>query len=75
MGLTQGFGPKWSFFQLFFLGNIGQEDVFYDLYKEKMPFLSYKNRKLKTVEKLTFFLTGLTDDFWSKNGHFSIFSF
>ena len=66
---------KWPFFELFFLGNIAQEDVFYDLYKEKMPFLSYKNKKLKRVEKLTFFLTGLTDDFCSKNGHFSIFSF
>ena len=46
---------KWSFLQDSFLCNIGQEDVFYDLYKEKMPFLSYKNKKLKTVEKLTFF--------------------
>ena len=22
---------KWAFFQLFFLGNIGQENVFYDI--------------------------------------------
>ena len=31
-GLTHGFGPTLSFFQLFFfLGKIGQENVFYDI--------------------------------------------
>ena len=31
MGLTHNVGSKWPFFQLFFLGTIGQESVFYDI--------------------------------------------
>ena len=38
---------KWPFFQLFFLGNIGQENVFYDILDRKNAFLGYKNRKYK----------------------------
>ena len=39
---------KWSFFQLvFFLGNIGQENVFYDILERKNAFLGYKNKKFK----------------------------
>ena len=38
---------KWPFYQLFFLGNIGQENVFYDILERKNAFLSYKNKKLK----------------------------
>ena len=38
---------KWPFFQLFFLGNVGQENVFYDILERKNAFLRYKNRKLK----------------------------
>ena len=26
---------KWSFLQVFFLGNIGQENVFYDILEQK----------------------------------------
>ena len=29
---------KWPFFQLFFLGNIGQENVFYDILERKNAF-------------------------------------
>ena len=36
------------FFKLFFLGNIGQENVFYDILEQKNAFLGYKNRKFKT---------------------------
>ena len=36
---------KWPFFQLFFLGNIGQENVFYDTLQQKTNFLGYKNKK------------------------------
>ena len=46
---------KWPFFQLFFLGNIGQENVFYDILERKNACLSYKNKKFKK----------------SKNWHFS----
>ena len=30
-GLTHGFGPKMTIFSIFFFGNIGQENVFYDI--------------------------------------------
>ena len=38
---------KWPFFQLFFLGNTGQENVFYDILEPKNTFLGYKNEKIK----------------------------
>ena len=38
---------KWPFFQLFVLGNIGQENVFYDILEQKHAFLGYKNKKFK----------------------------
>ena len=31
----------------FFLGNIGQENVFYDIVERKNAFLGYKNKKFK----------------------------
>ena len=58
---SKGVNPWfWSknghFFKLFFLGNIGQENVFYDILERKNAFLGYKNKKFKT----------------SKNWHFSM---
>ena len=41
---------KWPFLQLFFLGNIGKENVFYDILERKNAFLSYKNKKFKKSE-------------------------
>ena len=41
---------KWPFFQLFFLGNIDQENVFYDILEGKNVFLGYKNKKIKKSE-------------------------
>ena len=38
---------NWPFFQLFFLGNIGHRNVFYDILELKNNFLGYKNKKLK----------------------------
>ena len=38
---------NWPFFQLFFLCNIGQENVFYDVLERKNAFLGYKNTKFK----------------------------
>ena len=46
-GLTYGFGPKMAIFQLFFLENIRQENVFYDILERKNAFLGYKNEKFK----------------------------
>ena len=45
---------KWTFWQLFFLTNIGQKNVFCDILGGKSLFLSYKKKKFKKVEKLTF---------------------
>ena len=52
---------KWRVFQLFFSGNIGQENVFYDILDRKYAFLTYKKKKFKKVEKLSFLQW-----FWSK---------
>ena len=48
---------KWPFWKLFFLGNISQENVFYDILKRKNAFLRYQ-KKLQKDEKLTFFQSG-----------------
>ena len=45
---------KWPFFQLFFLGNIGQENVFYDILERKNRFLGHKNKKLKKSKNWRF---------------------
>ena len=33
-GLTRGMGQKWPFFNLFLLGSIGQENVFYNILEQ-----------------------------------------
>ena len=45
--LTHGCGPKMAGFLTFFLGNIGQENVFYDILEQKNAFLGYKNKKVE----------------------------
>ena len=47
-GLTHAFGPKMAIFPTFFLlGNIAQENVFYDILERKDAFLGNKNKKFK----------------------------
>ena len=41
---------KLPFFQLFFLGKKGQENVFYDILGRKNAFLRYKNKKFKKTK-------------------------
>ena len=65
---------KWSFFELFFLGNIGQENILYDILEQKNAFLGYKKKKVKKW-KNWHFSKGVNLWFWSKNGHFSNFFF
>ena len=37
--------PKWPFYQLFFfLGNLSQENVFYDILEQNNAFLRYKSK-------------------------------
>ena len=61
---------NWPFFHVSYLGNIGQENVFYDILEEKNAFLRYKNKKFKK-SKNWHFSKGVNPWFWSKNGHFS----
>ena len=61
---------KWPFFQPFFLGNIGQENVFHEILERKNAFLGYKNKKCKNSKNWDF-SKGVKPWFWSKNGHFS----
>ena len=65
---------NWPFFHRFFLRNIGQENVFYDILQRKNAFLGYKNNKFKKSKNWDFF-KGVNPWFWSKNGHFSNFFF
>ena len=65
---------KWSFFQLLFLGKIGQENVFYDILQRKNAFLGDKNKKFKK-SKNCLFSKGVNPWFWRKTGHFFNFLF
>ena len=55
---------KWPFCQVYFLGNIGQENVFYDILERKNVFLGYKNKKFKS-RKIDIFPKVLTHGFGS----------
>ena len=65
---------NWSFFHLFFLGNIGQENVFYDILEGKNDFLGNKDKKIKK-SKNWHFPKEFSPWFCSKNGYFSKFFF
>ena len=74
-GVSSWFWWKIGHFSIFFfLGNIGQENVFYDILQRKNVFLSYKNQKFKKSKNCYFFHL-VSPWFWSKIGHFSIFFF
>ena len=68
------FVQKWPSFQLYFLGNIGQENVFYEILERKKAFLLYKNKKVNR-SKNWHFSKGVNPWFWSKNGLFFHFFF
>ena len=75
--ISKGVNPwfwskKGHFSNLFFLGNIGKKNVFYDILKRKNAFQGYKNKKLKN-SKNWHFSKGVNPWFWSKNGHFATF--
>ena len=76
---SKGVNPWfWSknghFFNFFFLGNIGQEKVFYDILERKNAFLGYKNKKFKN-SKNCHFSKEVNPWFLGKNGHFCDFFF
>ena len=63
---------KWPFLQLFFLGNIDKENVFYIILERKNAFLGYKNKKFKN-RKIDVFSKGLTHGFGPKMAIFPSF--
>ena len=65
---------KRPFFQLFFLGNIGNKNVFYYILERKYDFLGYKNKKFKQ-SKIDFVPKGLTHGFRPKIAIIPIFFF
>ena len=46
-GVNPWVWSKIGHFSIFFLGNIGQENVFYDIQERKTASLGYKNKKFK----------------------------
>ena len=74
-GVNPGFWSKnGHFFNFVFLGNIVQENIFYDILDGKNAYLSYKNKKFKK-SKNWHFSKGVNPWFWSKYAHFSNFVF
>ena len=74
-GVNPWFWSKnWPFLDFFFLGNIGQENVFYNIVEQRNAFLGFKNKKFKR-SKNWHFSKGVNLWFLSKNGHFWKFFF
>ena len=65
---------KCPFFQLFFLGNIRQEHVFYEILEGENAFLNYEHKKFKKP-KSDIFGKGLTHGFGPKMAIFFKFFF
>ena len=63
---------KCPYFQVFFLDNTRQENVFYDILEQKDAFLDYKKKNFKKAENWHF-CNGVNSWFWPKNGQFSNF--
>ena len=58
------------FSNLFFLGNIGQQNVFHNILERKNAFLGYKKKKIKKA-KNWHFSKGVNSWLLYKNGRFS----
>ena len=63
-----------TFLTSFFLGNIGQENVFYDILERKNAFLGYKKRSSKSL-KIAIIPKGLTHGFGPKKATLPPFFF
>ena len=62
------------FSNFFFLGKIGQKNIFYDILERIKAFVEYEKKKLKK-SKNCHFSKGVNPWFWYQNGHFSNFFF
>ena len=65
---------KWSFFQLYFLGIIGKENVFNDILEQKTNFYAMKTTSSKSP-KIDISPKGLTHGFGPKMAIFPRFFF
>ena len=65
---------KLTIYQLFLLGNIGQENVFYDILERKNAFLGYKNKN-SNIRKINIFPKSLIHGFRPKIARFPTFIF
>ena len=75
-GVNPWFWSKKSHFSnLFFLGSIRHENVFYEILEPKNTFQGYKNQKFKKSKNWHFSKGVVNPRFWSENGHFSNFFF
>ena len=63
---------KWAFLQLFFLGNLVPENVFYDILERKNAFRGYKKKKFKK-SKNWYFSKGVIHGFGLKMAIFPTF--
>ena len=68
---SKGVNPLfWSknahFFNFFFLGNIGQKNVVYDILERKNAFLDYKKKRTSKVKIIDIFPEGLNHGFGRK---------
>ena len=61
-----------AIFPTFFLGNVSQKNVFYNILNRKNGLLGYKIKKFKK-SKNRHFSKEVNPWFWSKKGHFSNF--
>ena len=64
----------WLFFRLFFLGNIGQQNILYDIPEGKNSCPGYTKEKF-IKSKNCYCVKGVNPWFWTKNGRFSNFFF
>ena len=64
-----------NFSYFLFSGNIGQENVFYDILQQKHAFLGYKNKKNSKSRKIDIFPKTLTHGFGPKMAIFPTFFF
>ena len=73
-GVNLLFWSKNSHF-FFFEGNIGQQNVFYDILERKLAFLGYKKTRSSKSRKIDIFPKGLTHGFGAKMAIFQLFFF
>ena len=64
---------KWLSFKLFFLGNLGQENIFSDILERKKRLLGLKKTTSLKSPKIDNFPKGLTHGFGPKMAIFSTF--